>query len=334
MLNDIVVGVLEPVFYLFLPQHRFFWLYLISAVGIALVVCYLRQSAGEGRSVLGAIRAVFPRRIFGHPSALLDYRYVLVNHLLHAVILGALIANTALMTGGCLTLLRFVLGEEGLNATSGPVASIVFTICMLLAVDGGLFLAHWLQHKIPILWEFHKVHHSAEVLTPITVLRMHPVDIVLNALTQASLLGIANAVFLYIYRDPVAEVTVIGANALSFLLYLGGYHLRHSHVWILYPRGIREHISSPALHLIHHSKNPEHFDKNFARFLTFWDRLAGTLYIPERQEELEFGLSEKDQRELRTVWQLYVTPFRNVFARLGRRGTGLRPPDRGIESAR
>ncbi|MGH6918387.1 MAG: sterol desaturase family protein [Geminicoccaceae bacterium] len=319
MLNDIVVDLVEPAIYLVLPQHRFFWLYLGSAVGIALVVCYLRQSAGEGRSVLGAIRAVFPRRIFRHPSALLDYRYVLVNHLLHAVVLGALIANTAVMTGGCLAFLRFALGEESLNATPGPVASVVFTICMLLAVDGGLFLAHWLQHKIPTLWEFHKVHHSAEVLTPITVLRMHPVDIVLNALTQASLLGIANAVFLYLYRDPVAEVTVIGANALSFLFYLGGYHLRHSHVWILFPRGIRDHISSPALHHIHHSKNPEHFDKNFARIFTFWDRLAGTLYIPEGKEELEFGLEEKDQKQLRTVWQLYMTPFRNVLARLRRR---------------
>jgi sterol desaturase/sphingolipid hydroxylase (fatty acid hydroxylase superfamily) len=319
MLNDIAVDLLEPATYLVLPQHRFFWLYLCSAVGIALGVCYLRQSAGEGRSVLGAIRAVFPRRIFRHPSALLDYRYVLVNHLLHAGILGALIANTAVMTGSFLTVLRFILGEEGLNATPGPVASIVFTICMLLAVDGDLFLAHWLQHKIPTLWEFHKVHHSAEVLTPITVLRMHPVDIVLNALTQASLLGIANAVFLCIYRDPVAEVTVIGANALSFLFFLGGYHLRHSHVWILFPRGIRDHISSPALHHIHHSKNPKHYDKNFARIFTFWDRLAGTLYIREGKEELEFGLEEKDQKELRTVWQLYVTPFRKVFARLRRR---------------
>ena len=39
--------------------------------------------------------------------------------------------------------------------------------------------------------------------------------------------------------------------------------------WILFPRGIRSHIRSPALHHIHHSKNPKHFDKNFARVFTF-----------------------------------------------------------------
>jgi sterol desaturase/sphingolipid hydroxylase (fatty acid hydroxylase superfamily) len=87
----------------------------------------------------------------------------------------------------------------------------------------------------------------------------------------------------------------------------------------MFPRGIRDHISSPALHHIHHSKHSRHFDKNFARFFTFWDRLAGTLYIPEQEEELEFGLEDKDQRELSTPWQLYVTPFRKVVARFRRR---------------
>ena len=162
------------------------------------------------------------------------------------------------------------------------------------------------------------MHHAAEVLTPVTDLRMHPVDTFLSALTQTSLLSAASAIFLYLYSDPVAELTVVGANVLSFLLYLAGYHLKHSHVWVLYPRGIREHISSPALHLIHHSKDPKHFDKNFARFFTFWDRLAGTLYIPDEEEELEFGLGDKDQRELSTVWQLYVSPCRKALARLTR----------------
>ncbi len=318
MLHEIAVHLIEPAFYLFLPQHRFFWFYLCSAIGIALVICYFRQSTGEGRSIPAALRAAFPRRIFLHRSALLDYRYVLINHVLQVVILGALIVNTATMTGGFLAFLRFALGGEGTNATPGPVASVIFTLCMVLALDGGLFVAHWLQHKIPTLWEFHTVHHSAEVLTPITVLRMHPVDMILNALTQAALLGAANAVFLYIYSAPVSEVTVVGANALTFLFFVGGYHLRHSHIWIMFPRGIRDPISSPALHHIHHSKSPKHFDKNFARIFTFWDRLAGTLYIPKQKEELEFGLEEKDHKQLSTIWQLYATPFRKAFGRLRR----------------
>jgi sterol desaturase/sphingolipid hydroxylase (fatty acid hydroxylase superfamily) len=315
LLRDTVVELLTPLFYLLLPQHRFFWLYLLSSLLIALTVCYLRQPLGDKRSVLNAVREVFPRRVFLHPSALLDYRFVVINHVLFALTFGAVVVSTVVMTDWCLTLLKLTFGESSVGARPGPLASVVFTVCLLLAVDGGLFLAHWLQHKVPLLWEFHRVHHSAEVLTPVTDLRMHPVDTVLSVLIQTSLLGLANSIFLYIYADPVAEVTVIGANALGFVLYLAGYHLKHSHVWILYPRGIREHISSPALHLIHHSKNPKHFDKNFARFFTFWDRLAGTLYVPDGKEDLEFGLSEREQMELQTVWQLYMSPFRKVAAR-------------------
>jgi sterol desaturase/sphingolipid hydroxylase (fatty acid hydroxylase superfamily) len=318
-LPEVASELVTPVFYLFLPQNRFFWLYLLSAIVIALAVCYARQPAGPGRSVRQALRAVFPRQVFLHPSALLDYRFVVVNHILHVLILGGVIANTVTVTEGALALLRLVLGDTGGGTEAGPLASLAFTVCTLVAFDGGLFVAHWLQHKLPVLWEFHKVHHSAEVLTPITVLRMHPVDIILNALTTAVLLGAANGVFLYLYAGAVAEMTVIGANVLSFLFFLGGYHLRHSHVWILFPRGLREHISSPALHHIHHSKDPRHYDKNFARVFTFWDRLAGTLYIPEGKEELEFGLGPKDQAELQTVAQLYLSPVRNVIRRYRRR---------------
>jgi sterol desaturase/sphingolipid hydroxylase (fatty acid hydroxylase superfamily) len=319
MVDRILTKLIAPVFSPLFPQHRFFWLYLASALIIALIACYVRQPADGNRSLRRAILDVFPRRVFMHPSALLDYRFVIINHFVNAVLLGALVISTVTTTDLCLALLHFSLGENFVSATPGPLASIGFTVCLLLAVDGGLFLAHWLQHRVPVLWEFHKVHHSAEVLTPVTDLRMHPVDTILSILIQTCLVGTANALFLYLYADPVAEMTVIGANVLGFILYLAGYHLKHSHVWILYPRGIREHISSPALHLIHHSTNPKHFDKNFARFFTFWDRLAGTLYIPEGKEELEFGLEEKDQKELRTVWQLYTTPFRNVVARLRRR---------------
>ena len=43
-------------------------------------------------------------------------------------------------------------------------------------MDAALWFTHWLFHVVPELWEFHKVHHSAEVMTPITAARMHPVE--------------------------------------------------------------------------------------------------------------------------------------------------------------
>ena len=153
-----------------------------------------------------------------HPSALLDYRFVIINHAVNAVLFGALVISTVTTTDLSMALLHLALGQNSVSATPGPLASLGFTACLLLAVDGGLFLAHWLvQHKVPVLWEFHKVHHSAEVLTPVTDLRMHPVDTILSILIQTCLVGAANAMFLYLYADPVAEVTVIERQTFSAL---------------------------------------------------------------------------------------------------------------------
>ena len=44
----------------------------------------------------------------------------------------------------------------------GPLMLVAFTVTMLLAYDLSYYLYHRMQHRIPILWELHKVHHSAE----------------------------------------------------------------------------------------------------------------------------------------------------------------------------
>ena len=42
----------------------------------------------------------------------------------------------------------------------------VITAMLFLSYELGYWFNHWLSHKVPVLWEFHKVHHSATVLTP------------------------------------------------------------------------------------------------------------------------------------------------------------------------
>ncbi len=173
-----------------------------------------------------------------------------------------------------------------------------------------------------MLWEFHKIHHSAEVLTPITALRVHPVGEIFSTQIIALCVGVVNGGFLYVYQGPVAQLTLAGVNALDFLYYtIGAYHLAHSHVWLMFPRILREIFYSPALHLIHHSVDPKHRDKNFAFTFTIWDRLAGTLYMPDESEKhtLVLGVGDGEERDFQTVWQLYATPFRNLLGRMGGR---------------
>ena len=69
----------------------------------------------------------------------------------------------------------------------------------MLLFDLGYWIGHRAMHEIPLLWEFHKTHHAAEVLTPVTSARSHPVDdlIQMNAIAATSGLGYGALVYLF-----------------------------------------------------------------------------------------------------------------------------------------
>ncbi len=318
MLDDILARLTAFAYAPLSPADRFFIGYLAVALVLAILVLRRDPRSGEPRSLRELLANLFPRRVLLHPSALLDYRFVLINYFVIALLVAAMFLSAATTTNWLVAAIELVLGPNRHAATPGIAAGLVFTATIFMAMDFGNFLAHWLQHKIPWLWEFHKIHHSAEVLTPITALRVHPVAEILTTQVIALCIGAVNAGFLYVYQGPVAQTTIAGVNALDFLYYtIGAYHLAHSHVWLMFPRGLREIFLSPALHQIHHSVALEHRDKNFAFTFTFWDRLFGTLYMPKDHEKdtLVLGLGEGQEQDFKSVWQLYATPFRNLITR-------------------
>ena len=316
MLQDIFVRLISPLFAPLFAQSRFYIVYLVSAVILGALVLWFRQPRGH-RTIKTTMSRLFRADVFLHPSALLDYRFAVINHVLFALALGLMLFSVNIATGWTVNVLSVVLGASP-AVTAGWAASIAFTIAVFVVTDFAQFLGHMLQHKVPILWEFHKVHHSAEVLTPVTAIRVHPVSDILSTQVFALSMGLVNGAFLHIYVGPVAEITVLSVNALIFLHFtLGAYHLSHSHVWLMFPKGIREVVLSPAMHLIHHSNNPRHYDKNFALYLTLWDTLFGTLYVPADAEQYGLVLGIGDENaDYRTVWQLYMTPFRKAYALL------------------
>jgi sterol desaturase/sphingolipid hydroxylase (fatty acid hydroxylase superfamily) len=175
------------------------------------------------------------------------------------------------------------------------------------------------MHKSPLLWEFHKVHHSAEVLNPITVYRMHPLDDILTMIVGGCLLGGADALLRFFITPDGYPYMLYGLSIVTFLFYLFGYNLRHSHVWVSYGERMSNIFISPAQHQIHHSKARRHWDKNYGFIFAFWDRMFGSLYVPRGFEQIEFGIGNGEEREFSSVLRLYLVPFRNVFRRLLKR---------------
>lgn len=311
-MEEIWAKFLVPFFMPLVPSQRIFVLYIVSA----LLLAFLAYVAAR-RSSAGFLRYCFPRSVFTHPSAMVDYGYFFVNKIGLTFLGGMLLLSATAVSAYVRPLLEAAYGGPGPGHEPTALAIGVLTVVFILAFDLGLFIAHYMQHKIPLLWQFHKVHHSAEVMTPITVYRMHPVDDILAAVLVGGLTGAVHGVFGFLYADGIAGFEVWKINVFLFLFYVFGYNLRHSHIWLAYPVWLSHFLVSPAQHQIHHSAEARHFDRNIAFMFAFWDWIAGTLYVPTEKEEFELGLDGGEHREFNSVWKLYYLPFKKAAALFG-----------------
>ena len=286
-------------------------------IATAYLVWRLRRQSGRRVSLRLLRRVMFPRSVFLHRSALHDYAVLLINQGLLFFIVGAAIVTPNLLAAVVVALGKFV----GLEVDWAPAAlaeRVAVSIYLVLVWDFAATYAHYLKHKVPLLWEFHKVHHCAEVLNPLTALRRHPVEAVVSKLITAFFLGLAMGLWLLAFgRFDI--YSVFGVYAGIYVWRLLGYNLRHSHVPLSYGPFWSRILISPLQHQIHHSNDPRHYDTNFGHIFAVWDRLLGTLYVPAASERVRFGIDPAEMDDYRTLKGLYLTPFRKAAALMRRR---------------
>lgn len=199
---------------------------------------------------------------------------------------------------------------------------IIAGVLMFLTQDFCRYWNHYMHHGTRFLWPFHAVHHSAEVMTPITFLRAHPVYTAFQMLMLSTLIGPVQALVLVLLVGQI-EGWVVFSGVLAFNAYVFfGAHLRHSHIWIRYGRRLEHILISPAQHQIHHSSDPLHHDKNFGEIFAIWDWMFGTLYVPEKKEILTFGIANADGVRIPqphpTLRAAMLGPFTDVWEELAK----------------
>lgn len=302
---------------LFAPGSLFSVWSLASALIVAVAVLMLQRRRGGRRLRLRVwMRALFPRRLIASASTKADIGLFLFNHLGAAALLGwALLAATQVgaVTRDALTAL---LGAPAPAALPGVAVTAIATVALFLAYEIAYWLDHYTSHKIPFFWAFHKAHHTAEVLTPLTAYRVHPVDSLkfgnISALVIGSVLGLLS----WGFGGPVHDYAINGTNIVLLVFVFGLIHLQHSHFWIATTGLWGRLLLSPAHHQIHHSDNPRHFDRNFGSTLAIWDWLAGTLHAPAaKRERLTFGAGA-DVHRPHSVTGALITPFVEAAATL------------------
>lgn len=304
---ETLTALLEPFRALGDPGKRVFLPFLLGALLLAALAA-LRE---EGQVRPGLTRDLLSRRLWLHPSALLDVKLLFAKALLRAALLAPLLVSTLAVTAAVAVALRQHLGAApAALADFGPVTvGAVYTLVAFLADDATRFLLHRSMHRVPWLWELHKVHHSAQVLTPITLYRTHPIESALSALRGALVIGAVTGVFAWLFGDRVRGWEVLGVDALGFAWSLLGANLRHSHVWLSYGPRLEHLLISPAQHQVHHSDRPEHGERNYGTALALWDWLGGSLYVTRRREALRFGLPPGEPSHGPTLASLLLRPI-------------------------
>lgn len=326
---DYVLSILFAPFKHFLePWNRLSYIYMGSALLIAIASYIINQARKGELQSSGLIKWLLPKDVLLHKSSQADFAYFLTNKILQALIYGSLLITVGLSAAISGVFIELIFGPPGPGYEPSLALTIFCTITIILVLDFFLWLMHYLFHIVPFLWDYHKVHHSAEVMTPITASRMHPVEEILDATVATIFVGLTHAILDYTLGPAADVLTIFEINIILAAFYLAAFNLRHSHVWIRYPYWLQHIFVCPAQHQIHHSVEKRHWDKNMGFIFSFWDWIAGTLYAPKEKEEITYGLgTEEDGGAWHSVGALYFRPFRQSLDRWKARSDGSEKPE-------
>ncbi|PCK01483.1 MAG: sterol desaturase [Alteromonadaceae bacterium] len=289
---DFLLALFAPIGYLLNPHKRIFALYLFSSVLVAVFAWRLAgvQKAGLRRFLL---RGMFSPALWFTRSSWVDLQWTLLNHSLRALVLVPLIGGQMALALKVNRWLISVFGDGNFIHWSAPTTAIIFTASIFIFEDFSRFIVHFFYHKIPWLWRFHAIHHSAPTLTPLTLYRVHSVEMVINSLRSLAIVGSVSGVFMYTVDGRIGMVSILGASIFNIVFNLVGANLRHSHVWLGFGR-FEKWFISPAQHQIHHSAAPRHYDKNFGASLAVWDKIFGSWLGSKGERVSGFGVGEEN----------------------------------------
>jgi sterol desaturase/sphingolipid hydroxylase (fatty acid hydroxylase superfamily) len=285
---------------------------LLAMLMLCLVLWRLRRPA------VSFLAWVFPARVYRSPSFWLDVKLYLVGFALSLVVA----VNGTAVTTLAATAFGAVWGAKAPLLT-GTGSTLAAALIVFLASDGLNYWYHRINHTWRWLWPIHALHHSAEELNPVTAYRHHPLYHILGAPLNAAVTGVTQAVLLVFITGSLDLYLLAGTNLFYAVFNISVSNLRHSHIWLRYPRAVEHILISPAQHQCHHSVDPRHHNRNYGEVLALWDWMFGTLYLPERDEVIRFGLGDATGQPLPqphpTLARALLVPLLDAGRALGNR---------------
>ena len=167
-----------------------------------------------------------------------------------------------------------------------------------LLLDLTFYWWHRANHRVPLLWRFHNVHHLDPDLDVTTALRFHFGEIALSALFR------------------VVQLTALGVGPLVYwayeLCFQAGTLFHHSNLRlpIAFERALAKLLVTPRMHGIHHSQVEAEASSNYGVLLPWWDRLHRTLRLNVPQALVVIGVPGYATPADNRLRALFANPFR------------------------
>jgi lathosterol oxidase len=217
--------------------------------------------------------------------------------LAHFAVSHLLVQVTALLTLAPAAIFFAWAAHPGLQQAVRGQPLILQFVEIVIVADLAEYVVHRLFHRVPWLWRFHEIHHSARAMDWLASSRLHLVDIVITR-------GLS---FIPLYVLGFSPPAIY-----AYLLFVS-FHAVFIHTnvrWRLRP--LERLVVTPRFHHWHHAAAPEAVDRNFAIHLPVIDRLFGTAYFPDGRWPEAYGLAGPPPIE--SWFRHLVDPFRRPRA--------------------
>lgn len=184
-----------------------------------------------------------------------------------------------------------------------PLPTWLHWLGAIVLFDCWQYWWHRFNHRVPLLWRFHAVHHSDAEMDASSGVRFHTGEIVLSFLARLLVLPLLGL--------TLPELLLYETVSLPVIL----FHHSNLRLSNRADRCLRWLIVTPWMHYVHHSRLQPETDSNYTSLFSIWDRMFGSFRLRDKPAEIALGLDHYQEREWRQLPGLLAAPFKNAADR-------------------
>jgi sterol desaturase/sphingolipid hydroxylase (fatty acid hydroxylase superfamily) len=244
---------------------------------VVLAALSVRSNILFGLAILAVIFIPLERFFALHPRRVLrlGWRTDLVHYLVNGAALKVGLVVSVVVVGSALR--AFVPAPLRLGIAASPTWVQIVAGFAITTVGG--YAGHRAAHEVPLLWRFHRVHHSIREMDWLAANHLHPLDETFGR----------SAAVLPLYALGFGRVSL---GAFVILITVQAIFI-HANVRMNFGP-VRWLIATPQFHHWHHAREPRAYNTNYAGEFPILDALLGTLYLPADRWPAQYGIDESE----------------------------------------